>query len=153
MDQSSTEHEGRTLVFDFYNPKDGSLYKVFTSTDFDEEFQIQDYQRYTDFPGDVSIIADVDNCNLNVGSCGCCGGVLVTLPYAEYQFSLKDDRTWVLCQGRLCEYERLNHEWYEVWHSVEPLRTYSEASAITRNSASVELPDRSELIPRQVGNN
>ena len=121
-----TEHEGQTLVFDFYNPKDGSLYKVFSGDNLDDSDRSEEYYRYTDYPGEVALIVDMDKTACSTWKCRCCDHSMVQLPYNAADFSLDSDCTWVLSQGELCDYERETSDGEEVWHSIERLEECPE---------------------------
>ena len=123
----TSEQEGEIYVFDFYDPNDEALYKIFDADDFQKLGGTQEYHRYTDHPGDVWLIVDVDKCGCEITKCRCCGRPLVVTPWHPINFSLDADCTWVLAKGELCDFERLNYDGYEVWHGINPanyLRAY-----------------------------
>lgn len=122
----TTEHEGEILTFDFYNPKDGSLYKVFEGNDVAEDYQSSDYDSYMDCLDDVSIIVDVNKCACEVTACNCCGRLRVMPPWHPSDFSFDGDSVWLLCQDELFEFERLTYEGYEEWHGIDPTKYHGQ---------------------------
>ena len=108
--------DGVGYTFDFYHAECGKVFKVLESGDLSE------YEKYTQYPGDVFVIVDIDgHAGCQVGECACCGELYVILP-RELGEKLHDaETTYVYFQRQLCEYVRDTKDGKSQWIMMDPL--------------------------------
>jgi hypothetical protein len=91
--------DGVEYTFDFYHPECGKVFKVFKSDDLSE------YEKYTQYSGNVVIIVDADNAECELEQCSCCGDKSLILPHELGEKLYDIDSTLVYYHHYLCEFD------------------------------------------------
>ena len=127
--------DGVGYTFDFYHRECGKVFKVLKSVDLSE------YEKYTQYVGDVFVIVDVDGhpgCQL--GECACCGEQYIILPRDLGEKLHDTDATYLYFQHRLCAYVRDTTDGKSQWIILDPvaLREYEDEESEGEDDDSSE---------------
>ncbi len=108
--------DGVDYSFDFFHPECGKAFKIFNASDLSE------YGKYTQYPGDVIVIVNVDDHpGCQVGKCPCCDDAYVILPRKLGEMLHDTDATYIYLRGHLCEYIGDEKDGTSQWVMLDPL--------------------------------